>query len=273
VYAELQVLALPFAFKSTGAVLGVIVLGAVYVLILCSIELLVASTKLTTNKSYAGIATAAMGKWGNYLAQGATFLATFGAMTSYLIIIGDMMGPLIGLWMGGTNDDYCSMYARRQFPITCALFIVIPLSMLRNIDSLRYTSGVAVAAVIYLLLVVVYKSGESIDKSASLGFTALSIPILCLHQSARQSFIVFVWTACSDFRLVHCVVNQHTPPPPTIHTHMFFLLVPPRPFTIVRLQMREVRKCKTKISSTFRRRFSEPFQSSHWRAFFPAAAL
>mmetsp|Transcript_19423 Transcript_19423/g.57795 ORF Transcript_19423/g.57795 Transcript_19423/m.57795 type:complete len:387 (+) Transcript_19423:369-1529(+) len=160
------VLALPFAFKATGAVLGVVVLLVVYALIMCSIELLVGCTKHTKHKSYAGIATAALGRHGNTFTQAAVFLATFGAMTSYLIIIGDMMGPLIGLWMGGTNDDYCSFYARRQFPIICSLGIVVPLSMLRNIDSLRYTSGIAVASVLYLLLVVVYKSGESISENA-----------------------------------------------------------------------------------------------------------
>lgn len=161
-------LALPFAFKSTGVVLGIIVLFGVYSLIILSIELLVASSKHSKVKSYRGISEAAMGKYGNWLTQGAVFLSTFGAMTSYLIIIGDMMGPLIGFWMGGTNDDYCSIYARRQFPITVSLLIVVPLTMLRNIDSLRYTSGIAVCAVLYLLMVVVFKSGESISESQSL---------------------------------------------------------------------------------------------------------
>lgn len=67
--------------------------------------------------------------------------------------------------MGGTNDDYCSIYAKRQFPIIISLFIVVPLSMLRNIDSLRYTSAVAVMAITYLTLIVVIKSGESIRDS------------------------------------------------------------------------------------------------------------
>eukprot|EP00035_Acanthoeca_spectabilis_P025306 m.457829 g.457829 ORF g.457829 m.457829 type:complete len:484 (+) comp21356_c0_seq1:80-1531(+) len=162
------VLALPFAFKSTGVVLGIIVLFGVYSLIILSIELLVASSKHSQVKSYRGISEAAMGKYGNWLTQGAVFLSTFGAMTSYLIIIGDMMGPLIGFWMGGTNDDYCSIYARRQFPITVSLLIVVPLTMLRNIDSLRYTSGIAVCAVLYLLMVVVFKSGESISENSGM---------------------------------------------------------------------------------------------------------
>jgi hypothetical protein len=68
-------------------------------------------------------------------------------------------------FMGGTNDDYCSVYARRQFPIVISLLVIVPLSMLRNIDSLKYTSAVAVIAIMYLLFVVVIKSGESIRDS------------------------------------------------------------------------------------------------------------
>jgi hypothetical protein len=67
-----------------------------YCLVLYSFELLVSCTRHTLDKSYSGIATAALGSTGNVITQIAIFLATYGTMTSYLIIIGDMMGPLIG---------------------------------------------------------------------------------------------------------------------------------------------------------------------------------
>eukprot|EP00038_Savillea_parva_P001843 m.107828 g.107828 ORF g.107828 m.107828 type:complete len:482 (-) comp10635_c0_seq4:78-1523(-) len=198
------VLALPFAFKSTGAILGIVVLVMVYLLILMSIEFLVAATRHTTQKSYAGVAIAALGYRGNVITQIATILTTFGAMTSYLIIIGDMTAPLIGLALGGDNDAYCSLYAERQFPIACSLPILIPLCMLRNIDSLRYTSAVAVFSVLYLVLIVVYKSGESIAANAEeskmqphdfFNFSAMifrAIPIITLAFTCHMNVLPVV---------------------------------------------------------------------------------
>jgi hypothetical protein len=120
---------------------------------------------------------AAFGKKGVIITHISIFITTFGTMTSYLVIIGDMVAPMIGLFMGGTNDAYCSQYAARQFPITLALFFVIPLSILRNIDSLRYTSILAVVSVLYLLVVVVYKSGQKIVEGDNDGIRAWN---LCL---------------------------------------------------------------------------------------------
>jgi len=162
------VLALPFAFRSTGVILGTIVLFGVFLLIQYSIQLLITCTKYTKASTYHGIAQAAYGKKGVTVTHIAIFITTFGTMTSYLVIIGDMVAPIIGLFMGGTNDDYCSLFSARQFPITLALFVVIPLSCLRNIDSLSYTSLLAVASVLYLLVVVVYKSGQSMLDGGSM---------------------------------------------------------------------------------------------------------
>eukprot|EP00040_Diaphanoeca_grandis_P023662 m.128999 g.128999 ORF g.128999 m.128999 type:complete len:505 (+) comp29370_c0_seq3:100-1614(+) len=161
------VLALPFAFGSTGVILGTIVLFGVFLLIQYSIDLLITCTKYCKASTYHGIAQAAFGKKGVIITHISIFITTFGTMTSYLVIIGDMVAPMIGLFMGGTNDAYCSQYAARQFPITLALFFVIPLSILRNIDSLRYTSILAVVSVLYLLAVVVYKSGQKIIEGGS----------------------------------------------------------------------------------------------------------
>ena len=107
--------------------------------------------------------------------QVSLIVSCYGACTSYLVIVGDMMSPLIGVfkgccsrrrllcpttavplrvslcgirlmlgstgqWMGGTPADFCSMYAHRHFSISLALVVVAPLSMARHLDSLRYAS-------------------------------------------------------------------------------------------------------------------------------------
>lgn len=46
----------------------------------------------------------------------------------------------LGEWMGGSDKDYCSIYADRRFSISLSLLVVFPLSCLKHLDSLRYTS-------------------------------------------------------------------------------------------------------------------------------------
>lgn len=79
---------------------------------------------------------------------------TFFTMVAYLGIIGDMIGPAVGQWMGGTNEDFCSVWADRRVFITCALGVVFPLSLIRNIDSLKFTSLFALLAITYLTIIV-----------------------------------------------------------------------------------------------------------------------
>lgn len=105
----------------------------------------------------------------------------FGVGVSYLIIIGDLMPGVVQGFVGGTPDyDFLVdrhfwvtvfMYARLKsqrwkagWPEmgTCRVlteeprFIVIPLAFLRRLDSLKYTSIIALTSIGYLVILVVY---------------------------------------------------------------------------------------------------------------------
>lgn len=196
-------LALPFAFRSTGLILGAMVLGVVFVLILFSINILVAATKVSGAETYHGLANAAYGRKGIVVTHLSVVIATFGTMTAYLVIVGDMMSPAIGLLMGGTNDDYCDFWAQRQVPITAALLLVVPLCILRNIDSLQYTSILAVVSIGYLTTIVVVKSGQSfndggLDQIETVHFFKLSseifraIPIMTLAFTCHMNLFPII---------------------------------------------------------------------------------
>ncbi len=158
------VLSLPFAFKHTGVVLGPLILFLVYILVLYSCRLLISCSKLTGGKTYMEIAHRAYGPRGVLATQLSIIVSTFGACTGYLVIIGDMFGPLIGEWMGGTRENFCSLYADRRFSISLSLLVVGPLSLVRHIDSLKYTSYLAILFMAYLVIVVVVRSGTRVDQ-------------------------------------------------------------------------------------------------------------
>lgn len=78
----------------------------------------------------------------------------FGVGVSYLIIIGDLMPGV----MRGFNSraDEVPFLVDRHFWVTAFMLIIIPLSFLRRLDSLKYTSFIALVSIGYLIILVVY---------------------------------------------------------------------------------------------------------------------
>lgn len=78
----------------------------------------------------------------------------FGVGVSYLIIIGDLMpGVVLGF---ADESTLVPFLVDRRFWITAFMLIVIPLSFLRRLDSLKYTSVIALISIGYLVILVVY---------------------------------------------------------------------------------------------------------------------
>ncbi|KAK5636242.1 hypothetical protein RRF57_011954 [Xylaria bambusicola] len=78
----------------------------------------------------------------------------FGVGVSYMIIIGDLMpGVVEGFDSSATSIAYLM---DRNFWITVFMLVIIPLSFLRRLDSLKYTSIIALVAIGYLIILVVY---------------------------------------------------------------------------------------------------------------------
>ncbi|KAJ5908463.1 transmembrane amino acid transporter protein-domain-containing protein [Penicillium taxi] len=77
----------------------------------------------------------------------------FGVGVSYLIIIGDLMP---GVVQGLVGEPAYEFLVDRHFWVTAFMLIVIPLSYLRRLDSLKYTSIAALVSMAYLVVLVVY---------------------------------------------------------------------------------------------------------------------
>ncbi|EGD77691.1 hypothetical protein PTSG_12795 [Salpingoeca rosetta] len=202
------VLSLPFAFKNTGVIIGPVLLVSVYFLVVYSCVLLVSASKACGGRSFSEIASCALGRPGIIATQISLVIATFGAATSYLVIVGDMMSPLIGQWMGGTNEDFCSIYADRRFSISLSLLVVCPLCMFKHIDSLRYVSYLAIAMVSYLLVIVVVRSGESLNKGSGQDVNFINVtetiframPIITLAYTCQMNLFALLSTLESPTR-------------------------------------------------------------------------
>lgn len=145
------ILAMPFAYKANGMILGtgVIALAGLTAGFGLYLQALCASYVPKGHASFFAVAKHTYPSLA-VLFDVAIAVKCFGVGVSYIIIIGDLM-PQIAESVGLTHD----YLLQREFWVTVAMAVVGPLSYLRKLDSLKYTSLVALVSVGYLVLIVV----------------------------------------------------------------------------------------------------------------------
>ncbi|PUU78851.1 transmembrane amino acid transporter protein-domain-containing protein [Tuber borchii] len=115
----------------------------------------------------------------------------FGVAISYLIIIGDLMPQVILGFNQNAGNVECLV--DRHFWITGYMLVIIPLSFLRRLDSLKYTSFVALVSIGYLIIIVLahFLKGGTLDGRGDVRLITWAGPI-----EALSSFpvIVFAYT-------------------------------------------------------------------------------
>ncbi|KAI7228059.1 putative amino acid transporter, partial [Hortaea werneckii] len=124
--------------------------------------------------------------------DGAIAIKCFGVGVSYLIIIGDLMPGVMKGFVADSGDAAAYLFERR-FWVTAFMLVVIPLSFLRRLDSLKYTSVLALTAIAYLIVLVVYHfaAGDTLAEKGEVNFIKWQgiIPTL-----ANFPVIVFAYT-------------------------------------------------------------------------------
>jgi amino acid permease len=153
-------LGLPYAFSRTGWVLGSILLiicgcfssFGLHLLALCAL-------KDKYPSSFYTVAHSAMPKF-TLLIDIAVAVKCFGVATSYLIVIGDLMPDVMDFF------DVGGALAHRQLWVLIGFLIVAPLSCLRNLDSLKFTSFFAIGFVVFLTILITLYASDISDLDA-----------------------------------------------------------------------------------------------------------
>lgn len=148
----------------------------------------------------------------------------FGVGVSYLIIIGDLMpGVVMGFNEGAGDIGYL---VDRHFWVTAFMYvcfpsttrpranqpyrlIVIPLSFLRRLDSLKYTSVIALISIGYLVILVVYHfgKGDTIPDRGTVRYLSWQGPIPAL---AAFPVIVFAYTCHQNMFSILNEINNNS---------------------------------------------------------------
>lgn len=120
----------------------------------------------------------------------------FGVGVSYMIIIGDLMPGVVR----GLNDhaEMLPYLLDRHFWITAFMLLIIPLSFLRRLDSLKYTSLVALVSIGYLIVLVVYHFAT--DKHADPHDIRVIKPSGIVETLSTLPVVVFAYTCHQNVR-------------------------------------------------------------------------
>ncbi|KAK4464562.1 transmembrane amino acid transporter protein-domain-containing protein [Cladorrhinum samala] len=132
----------------------------------------------------------------------------FGVGVSYMIIIGDLM-PGVAEAFGSADSDL-TFLADRKFWITVFFLVfIIPLSFPKKLDSLKYTSIVALVSIGYLVILVVYHfAADEVPNNRDIRIITWEGPIAALKS---LPVIIFAYTCHQNMFSILNEIKDNTP--------------------------------------------------------------
>ncbi|KCV67870.1 hypothetical protein H696_05600 [Fonticula alba] len=220
-------LSLLFAMRLLGIVLGPMALAVVCVGSIFSLHLLTECGELALLKSrasYSVLARLALGRIGLLYSDICMILSCFGVATSYLVIFGDTIAPLIA--SSDPTSGGMSFTTTHRMLVGCALLVVLPLSSLRHLNALRHFSLFAITASLFFIVCVVVRS---VQEMVTVGFTDCAtttagcpeyfntnpsqmlsaIPLICFAFTCQMNFFsTYGEMKLPNTRRIHKVINR-----------------------------------------------------------------
>uniref|UniRef100_A0A8C9W7Z4 Sodium-coupled neutral amino acid symporter 2 n=1 Tax=Scleropages formosus TaxID=113540 RepID=A0A8C9W7Z4_SCLFO len=151
------ILGLSYAMANTGIALFVILLVAVSIFSLYSVHLLLKTANEGGSVVYEQLGYKAFGMPGKLAASCSITMQNIGAMSSYLYIVKYELPTVIQAFLG-TKENAGEFYLNGDYlVVVVSLLVILPLSLLRNLGYLGYTSGFSLLCMVFFLIVVIYK--------------------------------------------------------------------------------------------------------------------
>ncbi|KAI5951795.1 AVT7 [Candida jiufengensis] len=149
----------------------------------------------------------------------------FGCAVSYLILIRDLMPTII------TNVPFVDPKHYKVFWLFVSTILTVPLSFLKNLDSLKYTSILALVAIAYIsVLVVAHYFVGDIPRSGLIEY----FPSSATKVFSTFSIIVFAFTGQQNmFSIINEAKNKSLPS--LVHLVNFAIIISTLLFIVVGL--------------------------------------
>jgi len=203
-------LALPFAIASCGLIFGMALVLIFFALSIYTGRLIVrcAMPPINGGLTYAQLAESAFGKAGLIMVETFIILFCLGTITGYLVIIGDLLSPYVNLLF--TVD-------RRLVMLFFGALICLPLSSLRKISMLRFSSMAGLFFIAYLVIVITISSiiglGAPDFDSSKIVFVSLdgkfltALPIIAFAFTFHTN-VPMVWREFGEFPKESKIINR-----------------------------------------------------------------
>ncbi|KAJ3443767.1 transmembrane amino acid transporter protein [Anaeramoeba flamelloides] len=152
------ILALPYAVSQIGWLFGIIIFILVGLISWGSLQLLMLCSFYTKQYTYEELARYVIGKKMYVLVKITILTITILASTTYLIIIGDSI-PKFFESFEKTSDTVLT--SRVFISLIAVSFGILPLSLMRKMDHLKFSSSLSFIAISYMVVVIIINHSET----------------------------------------------------------------------------------------------------------------
>ncbi|XP_017287069.1 sodium-coupled neutral amino acid transporter 4 isoform X1 [Kryptolebias marmoratus] len=154
------ILGLSYAMANTGIVLFTILLVAVAILSLYSVHLLLLTSKEGGSLIYETLGERAFGWPGKMAAFISIIMQNIGAMSSYLFIVKYELPEVIRAFLH-LEENSGEWYLNGNYLVVfVSVGVILPLSLLKNLGYLGYTSGFSLSCMVFFVAAVLYKKTQ-----------------------------------------------------------------------------------------------------------------
>lgn len=154
------ILGLPSAFNSVGIVMATIYLLLITIQTAYSMRILVVVCDKTGLRSYEEMMAGLVHPKGIYFTALIRFLHCFGALIAYTVTVGDLIKPIIDD-VSNVPEFLLSTNGVRVLTVVLWILFFLPLSIPRQINSLRYVSAVGLFFILFFCFCIMLHSGMS----------------------------------------------------------------------------------------------------------------
>ncbi|KAL4309137.1 hypothetical protein GQ457_01G043900 [Hibiscus cannabinus] len=152
------IMSIPATFKVLGVIPAFVMIVVIAWLADISVEFLMRYTHAGDSTTYAGVMRESFGKVGSILVQICVMITNLGCLIIYLIIIGDVLSgnQPEGIVHLGVLQQWFGIHwwnSRAVALLFTLVFILLPLVMFKRVESLRFSSAIAVfLAVVFVAI-------------------------------------------------------------------------------------------------------------------------
>lgn len=151
------VIGMPLAFKESGLVVGIILLFLLTWLVDWTVGVLIKDSKLSGQKTYQGLMNFCFGKFGYIIISIFQFIFAFGGMCAYGIIVGDTISTVMSHILESSFIGYSLLTSRTLIICVTTLFVILPLSLNKDISKLAKTSFLSLLGMMFITFSVIFE--------------------------------------------------------------------------------------------------------------------